>query len=224
MVKLYPDGARGAAKRIVADLLAAAWTAASIVAGLRVHDLVLSLRVVATAITDTGRTFNSWIDTFQNVAPVNIPLIGGAISDYLRGLAGSLRASTGDVLVSNGSSLYAQIGTIALGLGVIAGLVPFLAVVVPFAFWRWRDVREMGAAAAFVRMAARTGRVEEARALLAFRAVSKLPFRRLMQVSADPIGDLQSQMYEALAGEMLRAAGLGPARLATPPHSELPVP
>jgi hypothetical protein len=73
-----------------------------------------------------------------------------------------------------------------------------------------RDVRELTAAVAFVRVAERTGRVREANAVLAHRAVALLPFRQLMRASADPVGDLAAGRHEALAAAMLRRAGTRP--------------
>jgi hypothetical protein len=79
--------------------------------------------------------------------------------------------------------------------------------------WRWRQAREMGSALAFVRAAERSGTLEQARALLAFRAVATLPFSRLMRTSKDPVGDLSEGHHDRLAAEMLRSAGLESFRL-----------
>jgi len=95
-------------------------------------------------------------------------------------------------------------------------------VLVPYTGWRWRDMRETGAALAFVRIAAMTGRADAARAVLAYRAVSTLSFRALMRASADPVGDLVEHRYERLATAMLKRAGLDPARLPPPELPELP--
>jgi hypothetical protein len=83
-------------------------------------------------------------------------------------------------------------------------------------------MRETGAALAFVRIASITGRAEQARAVLAYRAVSTLSFRQLMSASADPVGDIAERRYERLADAMLKRAGLDPSRLAPPELPELP--
>jgi hypothetical protein len=85
-----------------------------------------------------------------------------------------------------------------------------------YAAWRWRDAREMGAALAFVRSAERGGRLEQARALLAYRAVAQLNFTHLMRASLDPVGDLSAHRYDALAAAMLKRAGLNSFRLYDP--------
>jgi hypothetical protein len=76
--------------------------------------------------------------------------------------------------------------------------------------WRVRGARELDAAREFLRSAQRSGRVEEAKAVLAHRAVVVLPFRQLMRASADPVGDLAAHRHEALAAALLRQNGLRP--------------
>ena len=83
-------------------------------------------------------------------------------------------------------------------------------------------MRETGAALAFVRIASITGRADAARAVLAYRAVSSLSFRQLMNASPDPVGDLAEHRYERLADAMIKRAGLDPSRLAPPELPELP--
>src|SRR5258708_33208284 len=83
-------------------------------------------------------------------------------------------------------------------------------------------MRETGAALAFVRIASITGRAEQARAVLAYRAVSTLSFRQLMSASADPVGDIPERRYERLADAMLKRARLDPSRVAPPERPELP--
>jgi hypothetical protein len=83
-------------------------------------------------------------------------------------------------------------------------------------------MREIGSALAFVRIASMTGRADQARAVLAYRAISTLSFRQLMSASADPVGDITERRYERLASAMLKRAGLDPGRLAPPELPELP--
>jgi hypothetical protein len=107
-------------------------------------------------------------------------------------------------------------------LALLVALPPILLVLVPYGAWRWRDMREIGAALAFVRIASMTGRADQARAVLAYRAVSMLSFRQLMSASADPVGDIAEHRYDRLANAMLKRAGLDPARLAPADLPELP--
>jgi hypothetical protein len=110
----------------------------------------------------------------------------------------------------------------AIVLALLVAVPPILLVLVPYLGWRWRDMRETGAALAFVRIASITGRAEQARAVLAYRAVSTLSFRQLMSASADPVGDIAERKYDRLADAMLKRAGLDPTRLAPHEFPELP--
>ena len=128
--------------------------------------------------------------------------------------------------LSQAHNIHDAIFQLAIVLALLVAIPPILLVMVPYGGWRWRDMRETGAALAFVRIASLTGRAEQARAVLAYRAVSTLSFRALMSASADPVGDIAERRYDRLADAMLKRAGLDPTRLAPhdlpelPPHRE----
>jgi hypothetical protein len=168
--------------------------------------------VLADAITRTGQTFDSWVRAFQNNVPSNIP----GVSSALRSLADALRQAAGDPLLQRGMQAHDAIQHLAVALGLFVALVPILSVTGIYLIWRVRDARELSAAAAFVRVAERTGRVEEANAVLAHRAIAVLSFRQLMRASEDPMADLAEGRHEALAAAMLRRAGMHP--LVGPPE------
>src|SRR5437899_11309600 len=132
-----------------------------------------------------------------------------------------LRNYSGEPLVSAGDQVHDAIIQFAIVLALLVALPPILLVLLPYGAWRWRDMRETGAALAFVRIASMTGRAEQARAVLAYRAVSTLSFRQLMSASPDPVGDIPERRYERPAPAMLNRAGLDPGRPAPP---ELPEP
>lgn len=204
LLTIYPERWPGRLGRLTSDLLAVLWTAGWTLAGWTLYQLVLALEVVADSITRTGQTFDSWVQAFRNAVPGNVPGLGGA----LRSLADALQRSAGDPLVQRGMEAHARIEQLAVGLGLFVALLPIVSVTGIYLLWRVRDVRELSAAADFVRLAERTGRVEEANAVLAHRAVAALPFRQLMRASADPVGDLAAGRHEALAAAMLRRAGM----------------
>ena len=220
MIKVYPDRWRPALFRVFADGFAVCWTVAWGYLGWLVYQTVLGLEVVANGITDTGSTFNSWIASFRHAVPGGIPLL----TQFLQSTADSLRKYSGDPLVSSGHQIHQAIIQVAVVLGLLIALPPILLVFVPYLVWRWRDMRETGAALAFVRIASLTGRSEQARAVLAYRAVSTLSFRQLMSASADPVGDLARHRYDRLSSAMLRRAGLDSSRLEIRDLPELPAP
>jgi hypothetical protein len=218
MIKAYPDRGFPAFMRVLGDFLTVAWTIAWAAFGWLIYQTVLGLQVIADGITSTGTTFNAWIASFRSAVPGGIPLL----TDFLLNVADTLRRYSGDQLVSAGHQIHEAIFQLAIVLAVLVALPPILLVLVPYGAWRWRDMREIGAALAFVRIASLTGRADQARAVLAYRAVSTLSFRQLMSASADPVGDIAERRYDRLANAMLIRAGLDPTRLAPTDLPELP--
>ena len=218
MLKIYPDQRWPAFWRVVADTVAFVWTVAWAYLGWLIYQTVMGLEVIADGIRNTGATFNQWIAAFRSAIPGGIPLL----TSFLQNTADALRHYSGNQLIAAGMGIHDAIFRVAVVLALLVALPPILLVLVPYAGWRWRDMRETGAAMAFVRVAAITGRSDAARAVLAYRAVSTLSFRQLMRASADPVGDLVEHRYEKLADAMLKRAGLDPKRLPPPDLPELP--
>jgi len=218
VVKLYPDRTWPAFKRALGDLLTVVWSVGWGILGWLIYKTVLGLEVIADGITSTGKTFNDWIDSFRNAVPGGIPYL----TQFLLDTANALQKYSGDPLVSAGAQVHDAIIKLAIVLALLVAVPPILLVLLPYGMWRWRDMRELGAALAFVRIASITGRADQARAVLAFRAVTSLSFRQLMSASADPVGDLAEHRYDRLASAMLKRAGLDPERLAPTELPELP--
>jgi len=218
VIKPYPDRTWPAVLRVLGDLLTIAWTVAWAWLGWLIYQTVLGLEVIADGIISTGTTFDGWIESFRSAIPGGIP----AVTDFLMNIADQLRKYSGDPMISAGHQVHDAIIQVAVLLALLVALPPILLVLVPYGAWRWRDMREIGAALAFVRIASITGRADQARAVLAFRAVSTLSFRQLMSASADPVGDIAERRYDRLANAMLKRAGLDESRLAPSDLPELP--
>ncbi|HEY3193762.1 MAG TPA: hypothetical protein VGK42_00825 [Candidatus Dormibacteraeota bacterium] len=218
MIKVYPDRTMPALLRVIADFLTVAWSVAWAVLGWLIYKTVLGLEVIADGITSTGTTFDAWIASFRNAVPGGIP----GVTDFLLNIADQLKKYSGDPLISAGHQVHDAIIQVAVVLALLVALPPILLVLLPYSAWRWRDMRETGAALAFVRIASITGRADQARAVLAYRAVATLSFRQLMSASADPVGDITERRYERLAAAMIKRAGLDPGRLSPPELPELP--
>ncbi|TMD39884.1 MAG: hypothetical protein E6I81_15580 [Chloroflexi bacterium] len=218
MLKIYPDRRWPAFLRVVADTTVVVWTVAWAYLGFLIYQTVMGLEVIADGIKNTGMTFNEWIAAFRKAVPGGIPIL----TKFLQDTADTLRHYSGDPLVAAGQNIHDAIIKVAIVLALLVALPPILLVLAPYAGWRWRDMRETGAALAFVRIASMTGRADAARAVLAYRAVSSLSFRQLMRASPDPVGDLAEHRYDRLATAMMKRAGLDPTRLAPPDLPELP--
>jgi hypothetical protein len=208
--KLYPDRGLGLPLRLVGDGLVLTWTALWVLAGIAVYHAVEALQAVADAIRGTGANFNQLIAALTGTVPRGIP----GLSDFLVAQLAALKRISGDQLIGTGNQIHDGIDRLAIALALVIALPPIATVLAAYGVWRWRDAREMGAADAFVRAAVRSGRVQQARAALALRAVSSLSFTQLMRASDDPVGDLDERRYDRLADAMLRRAGLRPSALA----------
>ena len=198
------------------DVVAILWVAFWGVGGWLTYHTVLGLEVIADGIRDTGRTFNDWLQSFKNAVPRGIPYL----SDFLQTQASNLQKHTGDPLIQLSVTVRQDIATLALVLGLLIALPPIVWVLLTYGPWRWREAREMGSALAFVRRAMESGRIEQAKAVLAYRALATLSFTQLMKTSRDPVGDLSNRDYDRLAAAMLDRAGLDPWRLASPPDPD----
>jgi hypothetical protein len=209
VLKFYPDAPGPRFARLLLDIGAVIWVAVWIAIGKTVYGLVTALWAVSDAISNTGHTFNTWIADFRSAVPRNIPFIG----DYFSSATNALQKHTGDPLIQTAAQAHASIQQMAVALALLTAGPPILIVGGLYLIWRWRSAREMGSALAFVRAAERSGTLEQAQALLAFRAVATLPFSRLMRASQDPVADLSGGRHDRLASEMLRSSGLESYRL-----------
>jgi hypothetical protein len=219
-MKFYADSRSRLARRLAVDLLVLVWTVLAVVLGLIVRAQIVRLQAIGTAISDTGQTFNGWIGDFSSAVPgQGLPIIGGALSDYLNQLASSLKVHSGDMLISHGHAANDMIASLASYLAIATAVVAILLVTVPYLGFRINGAREMGAGQAFVESARAGDRTREAEALLAFRALATVRFTRIMRVSQDPLGDLNTGNHAGLASAMMTRMGLDPKRL----YGDLPL-
>src|ERR1700676_3876343 len=214
MVQGY-SGARWAGfLRVLADTVTVGWTVVWAYLGFLIYQTIMGLEAIADGITSTGATFNGWIASFRHAVPGGIPLL----TQFLLNTADALKKYSGDPLVSAGQNIHQAIFQTAIVLALLVAVPPILLVLLPYAGWRWRDMRETGAALAFVRIASMTGRAEQARAVLGYRAVFTLSFPELMSASADPVGDIAERRYDRLAGAEDKAGGVEPTRAGARPR------
>lgn len=210
MVKLYPDPGWQRTRRIVADAIVAAWSAAWLLAGIEIYRLVISLQRLADGITGAGRQIDGIISAFSSSIPPGIPLI----SSFFDQVSTSLEQSSGRPLIALGGQVHGDVATLAWVMAVAVAAPPLLIVTGLYLARRWRQAQELGAAHAFVTTAFADGSGAAATALLAYRAVTTLSFAQLMRASRDPVGDLVNGRHEALAAAQLAQLGLSRRLLA----------
>src|SRR5256712_6013236 len=129
-MRLYPDvyGRRFAG--MPADLAMVAWIYLCVRAGLWVNNLVLQLAARAQGVIDAGKTFDSWILSFEQGIRNSVPYL----SDFLHRTAEALKVHSGDSLISAGQAGSRGIHPLALILAIIVTSVPLvfaLAIFVP---------------------------------------------------------------------------------------------
>lgn len=213
MLKLYPDPGWLRTRRLVTDLLVVAWSAAWVLIGVGIYRLVISLERVGDGVTGAGQKIDGIISAFRSSVPSGVPLV----SSFMNQLSTSLERSSGRPLITLGSEVHADVARLAVALALAVAAPPLLIVSGRYLVRRWREVRELRAAKAFLDAAVARGEVPAVKALLAYRAVTTLSFAQIMRVSVDPVADLASGRHEELAAAELAHIGLSGKALVAPP-------
>ena len=206
-LKIYPDVRKGRA--IGRDLLAVLWVGAWIEAGRWVYQEVLRAEVIADKIRAVGESLNSALAGFLGLwsSLAALPLFGSLFK------VPTEAQHPGDALIAMSVNVRTDIAWVALGAGLLLAMPPILYVLLTYVPYRWGRMKEMGSALVFVRGANARNQSEQAKALLAYRALARLSFSELMAVSTDPIGDIGARRFDGLAAAMLEEAGLDWRRL-----------
>src|SRR2546428_3738799 len=205
MIKVYPDRPVAAMLRVLADVVTTGWTVAWAVLGWLIYKTILGLEVIADGLVSTGNTFNGWIMQFRNAIPGGIP----GVTQFLINIADALRRYSGEPLVSAGHQVHDAIIQVAIVLALLVALPPILLVLLPYGAWRWRDMRETGAALAFVRIASMTGRAGQGPAGPAYRGGAAPSLRQLMSARPPPARRTTERRFEGLAGARRERGGAG---------------
>src|SRR5438046_7237270 len=107
---------------VLADLLMVCWIYLCVQAGLWVNNLVLQRDALAQGVISAGKTFDSWILSFDQGIPNGVPYL----SDFLHRTAEALKTHSGDPLISAGLAGSRGIHLLALVLAIIVTSVPLL--------------------------------------------------------------------------------------------------
>jgi hypothetical protein len=204
-VKLYPDTPGRKARWIGADVLVIVWLGFWSLLAYYIHQLVEVLQAIPNAIDRAGSVLDAPLQNAMNYAS-QIPIFGSMIVDRLQ----TANAATAGRAHAVAAALTNMIDIAALGVALIAAVPPILLVIGFYGTNRWRASREMGSAKRVVEVALREHRGEQLNEALARRAIEVVPYRRLVKVTQDPLGELQAGRYDALAAQSLYAAGLKP--------------
>jgi hypothetical protein len=195
-MKLYAELPGRAARQLLADLLAVGWLAGFGALAEQARQLLLALRAPASGLADAGTRIG---DVFASAARTagRTPLVGDQLAAALDG-----GQAAGRALVGVGEQQVALISALATGTAALVLLLGVLPVLVLWLPLRLRYARAAGAAAA-----SRTGAPD----LLALRALTRVPVRRLHAVADDPAAGWRRadpDVVRQLAALELRRLGL----------------
>jgi hypothetical protein len=208
-MRLYPDlyGRRFA--WMLADLLMLAWIYFCVKAGLWVNNLVLQLDALAQGVINAGKTFDSWIASFNQGIPNGVPYL----SDFLHRTAEALKIHSGDSLISAGQTGSHSIHLLALILAVMVTAIPLVFAVWIYVPRRVRLIYDMrGVHVTLRRALARPELGPQMLEILAGRAIYTMPYNRLLEYSTNPAEDWYLRRFEPLARAELERHGLSVER------------
>jgi hypothetical protein len=204
-MRLYPDVYGRRFAWMLADLLMVAWIYLCVQAGLWVNNLVLQLDALALGVINAGKTFNSWILSFDQAVPSGVPYL----SDFLHKTSQALKIHSGDSLISAGQAGSHGIHTLALILGIMVAAIPLLFAVAIFVPRRVRLIYDMqGVHITLRRALARPELQPQMLEILAGRAIYTLPYHQLLAYSRNPAEDWYLRRFEPLARAELERHGL----------------
>lgn len=184
--------------QLLSDVLIAGWTTIWVLLGLAVHTGI-------SAIADVGRQVNTGArGVAENLASAgdgveHIPLVGGAISKPLTAASNATLDIAGA-----GHSLDTTASWLAVVLAIAVAAPPIGALAMPWLVLRLRFFRRKRAVLTLAATAA-------GQQLLALRALTNRPVRKLTAVSPDPVGAWRREdpaVIRGLVGVELHSAGL----------------
>src|SRR3989442_3107376 len=114
-MRLYPDVYGRRFAWMLADLVMVAWIYLCVRAGLWVNNLVLQLDALAQGVINAGKTFDSWILSFEQGIPNSVPYL----SDFLHRTAEALKVHSGDSLISAEQGAARGVHLLCLTLGIL---------------------------------------------------------------------------------------------------------
>jgi hypothetical protein len=213
-MRFYPDVYGRRFAWMLADLLMLAWIYLWIRAGLWVNNLVLQLDALAQGVINAGKTFDSWIKSFEQGIPSGVPYL----TDFLHRTAEALKTHSGDSLISAGQAGSHGIHMLALILGLMVGSIPILLAIGIFLPRRLRLLADMrGVHVTLRRALARPELSPQMLEILAGRAIYTMPYNQLLAYSKNPAEDWYLRRFHPLARAELERHGLSVDRYFSPP-------
>ncbi|MDN5857068.1 MAG: hypothetical protein L0H84_00455 [Pseudonocardia sp.] len=194
-MRIYAERPVRIVRQVVADGLAIGWVVVVVMAALFARALILRLQGPATALAEAGATIAGVFDGAARTAG-NVPFVGDDLSSALGSGTGA-----GERIAAAGREQVETIASLATGTTVVLIVIGLLPVLLG-----WLPLRIRYARAASAAVAVRDLDDD----LLALRAMTRLPVRRLLRVAPDPAAAWRSGDTAAIRGlAALELARLG---------------
>jgi hypothetical protein len=197
-VRIYADRAGTSLRQFVTDVVVVGWLAFWVWASIWVYDKVSNLAVPGQKIESAGTGMAGGLsDAGHKVG--GVPAVGGSLAAPFDKAAGAAHA-----LADAGRAQQAAVHNLAITLVALVLFVPVGLVVFGYLPVRLRWMRRASLAVALRQRA--TGRD-----LLALRALTRQPLRRLVAIHPDPATawrDHDTKALDSLAALELRTLGL----------------
>ena len=187
---------------LLLDVVVVLWVAGWAAMGVAVSRDVSNLSQMADTVVTAGRAIGQTGRALRSVE--QIPFVGRAIRSRVEGVIAQIDEASRQA-VQSGRASTDSVAALSVQLGVSVALiptVPILALAVPFRVSRAREIR------AVRRAARRHGGDPAFEEFLARRAVQRLPFHKLREISANPWRDLEQGRHRALADAELERLGI----------------
>jgi hypothetical protein len=197
-VRIYADRAGTTLRQFIADLIVVAWLAFWVWASIWVYDKVSNLAVPGKKIENAGTGMAGGLSDAGNKVG-SVPAVGGSLSAPF-----DRAADAANALADAGRAQQAAVHNLALALVALILVVPLGLALLGYLPLRLRWMRRASLAVALRQRA--TGRD-----LLALRALTRQPLRRLLAIHPDPATawrDHDTKALNSLAALELRTLGL----------------
>ncbi len=201
-MKLYAETAGTRTRQVVTDLFIVAWLWFWIWLATKLYDLVLELEVPGQKLAGAGDGMAGGLSSAAGSAD-KVPGVGGSLASPFNHAADAARS-----LADAGHQEVQVAHDLAWALALLLLVGPVLVVLLVWLPLRVRWIRRASAA-----LGVRDGTA--GRDLLALRALSSQPLRRLAAIDPDPVGAWRAgdeSTVDALARLELRRLGLRSAR------------
>jgi hypothetical protein len=197
-VKIYADLPGVGLRQFLTDLLVVAWVGFWIRASVWVYDKVSTLAVPGRKIEGAGEGMASGLSDAGNKVG-SVPAVGGQLAAPFDKAANAATA-----LADAGRAQQAAVHDLAVALVILVLVVPLALVLLGWLPLRLRWIRRASLAASLRSR-------PSGRDLLALRALTRQPLRRLVRIHPDPASawrDGEQAAMQSLANLELRTLGL----------------